>query len=124
MSQSEDHSFSSIKHSTLADLARNPAKIEMEAKAAGHTGNLVDLVDAAKAEKHVDVPLEKKKEKIVAVNGHGTRGQIFVFRPTGGRVTVVLEKVGNAYDGTWIHEVVDREGKKFLASMKQLINPV
>ncbi len=51
------------------------------------------------------------------------RGRVFIFKPTGERVTVTREKVGVSYEGVAIHEVTARNGNKFLASIKQLVEP-
>lgn len=48
------------------------------------------------------------------------RGRVLLFIPTGERVTIMRPKVGRNYHGDWIHEVVNREGKEFLASERQL----
>lgn len=55
-------------------------------------------------------PISRQKE----------RGRMFVFKPTGERVTVTKDRVGLSYNGDVIHEVTSREGKVFLASTRQL----
>ena len=121
MGENTKHDFGSIKHQTLADLVKNPIKIEIGASNAGHTDNLKEPVVAKPVEEKKPEP-KKKETPATVTNGHGYRGRRFIFKPTSEPVTVVREKVGNAYDGDWIHEVVSGEGKLFLASMKQLVD--
>ena len=117
MSEDQDYSFKSLKHQTLADLVRNPAKIDAAVDTVDHSGFLPKSTSPV-TKKKVELKIGEKAS--ITSNGNGQRGRIFLFKPTKERVTVLREKVGNAYDGAFIHEVVNREGKKFLASTKQL----
>lgn len=49
-----------------------------------------------------------------------SKGRRLVFKPTSETVTIVREKVGQTYNGDWIHEVVSKDGHKFLSSERQL----
>jgi hypothetical protein len=76
------------------------------------------MAESDESKKSTGVPdVEEQKEKAAP----SERGRFFLFVPTKERVTVVRENVGKVYDGTWVHEVVSSgEGRKFLASVKQL----
>jgi hypothetical protein len=121
--EDKDYSFKSLKHQTLADLVKNPVKIGVEAAAAGQTGDLIPPAQP-KPEKKQQAPVKKKENPTTVANGKSFRGRVFLFKPTSERVTVIRENVGNAYDGDWIHEVISRDGKMFLVSMKQLADTV
>ena len=58
---------------------------------------------------------EEKKPTV-----ESNHGRLFVFRPAQVRVVIVKERVGQAWDGTLIHEVVTEDGRRFLASERQL----
>lgn len=117
MSDEKDHSGKGLKHQTLFDLVRNPQRIETQS--AGHPA--LGLQKTAPVSPQVPVvspPAEKKSEP-----QKGVRGKAYIFVPMSERVTVIREKVGNTYNGDWIHEVVGKDGRKFLASTKQLKEP-
>jgi hypothetical protein len=120
------HDFKNIGHRTMAQMAQEvlgvrdgTKKIEEEAEAQGHDG-------------FVPVPVtvtDKAGHRVIRGQGSlapslGKRGQVFVFEPTHDRVTVLRHKVGNSYAGDVIHEVVNKDGHKFLASERQLKKPV
>lgn len=122
MAEERDNSWKGLAHVKLVDLVGSPQKIEQDAKKAGHTGSLATPV-VAQPEVKVE-ETTKKNGNPPLVPQKGVRGRGYLFRPTGEKVTVVRERVGCAYDQSWIHEVIARDGKKFLASTKQLVDPV
>lgn len=98
----------------LREVSSAKRAIATEAEAQGHDGFFpVPVVLAG----------ENGKKTIrgqVKAAPSGEKGRLLIFLPTHENVTVVRQKVGQTYAGHWIHEVVSREGKKFLASAKQL----
>jgi hypothetical protein len=90
-------------------------KIANEAASHGHDGFFPIPVVVSGANGSTTVRGQTKKATPL-----GDRGRLLVFIPTGERVTVMKEKVGQTYNGDDIHEVVSKDGRKFLASLKQL----
>lgn len=119
MGKEKDNNLPPLRHETLADLMKDSGKIATAALLAGHTGEIPRPVVQSKED------LEKKNGNSATLpEKEGQRGRIFMFKPTGERVTVMKERVGNTYAGDWVHEVISRDGKQFLASTKQLADHV
>ena len=103
---------------TLVELTSDKGTIAAEAAANGHDGFLpVPVVTAGSNGK----PTVRGQVRATPPSP-AERGRSFLFWPTKEKVTIVREKVGKSYSGDDIHEVVSREGKKFLASASQLRN--
>lgn len=118
------HDFKSVRHKTLAGMAQEvlagkpvAARLRDEAETLHHDkalekevhdGELVESQTGESAQKKT----QTRKESVL--------GRIFLFVPTGERVTVTRELVGKSYQGDPIHEVTARDGHIFLASLKQL----
>jgi hypothetical protein len=103
---------------TLVELTGAPGKIEAEAAASGHDGFMpVQVVVPGSNGKPT---VRGQAKRAAPYQEAGDKGRSFLFWPTKEMVTIVREKVGKAYSGDWIHEVISREGKKFLASVSQL----
>lgn len=109
------------KFTTLRELLNQKDRIEREAASGGHDGFFPVAVQVPSADGktvirgQVNPPSQK--------NG-SSRGRILMFTPTKEKVTVLREKVGQSYNGDWLHEVTTRDGHKFLAMQKQLSNSV
>jgi len=66
------------------------------------------------------LPVRPPAQKDDPTTMQSNRGRVLIFIPTGEKVTVVRDVVGQNYSGEWVSEVISREGKKFLAARKQL----
>jgi hypothetical protein len=112
----QDNSYHGLRHRTIIEMAKEvgTGKLSAEAAAQGHDAYFPVPV-AVQNEQGKTVIRGQARKPVVS-----QRGKIFVFLPTREKVTILRTKVGEAYDGTAIHEVATREGKKFLSSQKQL----
>lgn len=97
-------------------LAGGGRAIEKEARASGHDAFFPAVVTVAGPEGKSVVRGQPSPTSSVSAE----RGRILLFTPTGERVTVLRERVGQSYRGDWLHEVTTREGHKFIALQKQL----
>lgn len=125
MSSEKIHDFSSVKHKTLAEMAQEAVggkantvekKIAVDAAQQGHDG----FMPVPVAVQGTNGKQEIRGAGTPATPSKGQRGRIVVFIPTKEKVTVTKERVGQNYNGGWIHEVTSREGKNFLAADSQL----
>lgn len=124
MSDEKVHDFRSLTHKTLAGMAEETLggkasdvgkELTTEAAQQGHDA----FVPSPVTVQGQDGKLEIRGAGSPATP-KGQRGRIAIFMPASERVTIIRERVGQSYAGLWIHEVVNREGKKFLASDIQL----
>lgn len=125
MGSEEIHDFRSLKHKTLAEMAEEAIggkantvekKIAVDAAQQGHDGFLpIPVVVQGQNGKS-----EVRGAGNPATSVKGQRGRIVVFTPTKEKVTVTRERVGQNYNGGWVHEVTNREGQQFLAAESQL----
>jgi hypothetical protein len=115
MSENDQHSYRGLKHRTIIEMAKEVGTGKLEAEAAGH-----DTCFPVPSASQKRTPKGGSKE----VKSTDQRGMIYVFVATNEKVTVVRSNVGQTYDGTAAHEVVTRDGHKFLANQKQLRKPV
>ena len=104
----------------LTDLLKNGGEIERESRTHGHDGFFPNVVTVVGPEGKSVVRGQSNPTPSVSAE----RGRILLFAPTGERVTILKEKVGQSYKGDWLHEVTTREGHRFLALQKQLKEPV
>ena len=107
------------KRTTIRDLLSDPSQVKIRAESSGH-------------EAYFPVPVQVEgKDGKTEIRGQidpalgveeALRGRIYIFTPTGERVTIIRPRVGKSYKGDWIHEVITREGHSFLSTQKQLKN--
>ncbi|SRR6266704_3144733 len=109
------------KHTSLLELLNQKSRIELEAASSGHDGFFPAAVQVTSSEGKTVI--RGQTNPTPQKNGTG-RGRILLFSPTKEKVTILREKVGQSYNGDWIHEVTTREGHKFLAMQKQLTDSV
>lgn len=107
------------KFTSLRELLDQKDRISVEASGNGHDGFFPAVVqvpspDGKTVTRGQTNPTPRKSE----------RGRILMFLPTKEKVTVLREKVGQSYNGDWLHEVTTRDGHKFLALQKQLKDSV
>ena|SRR2546421_2058689 len=105
------------KHTSLLELLNQRDRIELEAAASGHDGFFPVAVQVPSS--NGKTVTRGQTNPAPQKNGTG-RGRILLFAPTKERVTILRERVGQNYNGDWIHEVTTRDGHKFLAAQKQL----
>lgn len=125
----QDNSWKGRRHKTVRDWMGQPdmvARIAEEQELAIRDGEKPSAPPDLMLPQPVQVP--KAPAQVVEIRGEAkpepvtesNHGRLFVFRPAQVKVVVVRESVGQAWDGTWIHEVVTEDGKRFLASERQL----
>jgi hypothetical protein len=105
------------KHTSLRDLLDQKSRIELEASVGGHDGFFPVPIQVPTADGKM--VLRGQMTTAPPKNAVG-RGRILIFIPTKERVTIVRSKVGQSYKGDWMHEVVTKDGHKFMALQKQL----
>lgn len=114
MGDEKVHDFKSLGHKTLAQIAKegleSPSEVERR----------IDKEAQVQRKPQADPHSKNGKKNPTQVPEERELGRIRVFKPTKERVTVVRERVGKAYNGVWIHGVVNRAGDEFLASETQL----
>jgi len=124
MSSEKVHDFNSLGHKTLRQMAEeaiggNAAKVEkkiaVDAAQQGH-----DAFTPAATVQGTNGKLEIRGAGNPATPSKGQRGRIVIFIPTKEKVTVTKERVGQNYNGGWVHQVTSREGQVFLAADNQL----
>ena len=107
----EQNSIRGLKHSTLAALVNAPEQL-----ATIHSVSEPEVLAAEKAKKD-EAPVV---EKPASHEPPEERGRFLIFLPTNERVTISRVVVGQTYAGLHVHEVITKDGRKFLASSKQL----
>jgi hypothetical protein len=105
------------KFTSLVDLLRQKDRINLEAAAQGHDGFFPVAVQVPQSDGKT---VTRGQTNPTPKKDGAYRGRILLFEPTKERVTILKERVGQSYQGDWLHEVTTREGHKFLAMQKQL----
>lgn len=105
------------KYTSLRELLDQKSRIELEAASSGHDGFFPVTVQIPSKDGKT---ITRGQTNPTPQKNGAQRGRILMFEPTKEKVTVVKERVGQSYNGDWLHEVTTREGHKFLAMQKQL----
>lgn len=103
------------KFTAIGDLLKQCERISSEA--AGHDAFFPVAVRVPSTDGKTTI---RGQAKSTSQSEIAERGRRLLFIPTKEKVTLVRTRVGNSYQGDWIHEVVTKDGKKFLAMQKQL----